>query len=490
VTPPIEVVYGGSGDDLQLVVRGAAHGELGRWRSSFGDGLLDCAGFDGTPGTTLVLPAGSGVEVLAGLGDRARLDLESLATTMRAAGATVAEAIEVAVDLAGLVVPGTDQAGLARLVVESIAHGAYRYAGHATARRARSLRRIRLLGVAGEAELDAALTEAALASEAVELARDLVNEPAGCLPPRRFAELAEEIAEREGLTHARLGVHDLEAGGFGGILAIGRGSSEPPCLVQLGYDPGGDVPSVALVGKGVVFDSGGLSLKSPEALMTMKHDKAGAAAVLAVMSVAGRLGLQVRVDAFLPLVENMPGPDAVRIGDVVRTHGGRTVEILNSDFEGRVILADALALAVSHRPDAILDIATLTESCIVALGEEIAGLIARDDQTAGIVLAAAAEAGEPLWRLPYAQRYRAAVRSDVADVKNFPGERFGRALTAALFLGEFVPEEIPWAHLDIAGPAWRHRGGSDGATGFGVATLLRVLQRYSRTSHSTTKEIV
>ncbi len=489
MTPPIEVVCGEPGDDLRLVVRGVAHGELGPWQSSFGDGLLDYAGFDGTPGTTLVLPAGSGVQVLAGLGNRAQLDLETLAITMRAAGAIAAEAVEVAVDLAGLVLPGTDQAGLARLVVESIAHGAYRYAGHATARRARSLRRIRLLGIAGEAGLDAVLTEAALASEAVELARDLVNEPAGSLPPRRFAELAEEIAVREGLTHARLEAHDLEAEGFGGILAIGRGSSEPPCLVQLGYDPGGYVPTVALVGKGVVFDSGGLSLKSPEALMTMKHDKAGAAAVLAVMSVVSRLGLQVRVDAFLPLVENMPGPNAVRIGDVVRTHGGRTVEILNSDFEGRVILADALTLAVSQRPDAILDIATLTESCVVALGEEIAGLIARDDQTAGIVLAAAAEAGEPLWRLPYARRYRAAVHSEVADVKNFPGERFGRALTAALFLGEFVPEDIPWAHLDIAGPAWRHRGGSDGATGFGVATLLRVLQHYSRMAHSTTKEM-
>jgi leucyl aminopeptidase len=267
----------------------------------------------------------------------------------------------------------------------------------------------------------------------------------------------------------------LEAERMGGVLGVGAGSHRPPCLVVLAHRPPGATATLALVGKGIVFDSGGLSLKPADMMEAMKTDMAGAAAVAAASVAVARLGVAVNLHAYLPLAENLPGGGAQRPGDVLRTRNGKTIEVLNTDAEGRLILADALALAAESAPDLIVDLATLTGACRVGLGDKIAGLFG----TRGAperVSAAAAAAGERVWALPLPDDYRPLIDSDVADMKNSTGSRYGGAITAALLLAEFVGE-VPWAHLDIAGPARADKAEhyiTKGATGFGVRTLVEL----------------
>jgi leucyl aminopeptidase len=240
---------------------------------------------------------------------------------------------------------------------------------------------------------------------------------------------------------------------------------------------------VALVGKGITFDSGGLSLKTTDSMVGMKGDMAGAAAVLATFSALDSVRPPVRVLGFLPLTDNMPGGDATRVGDVLRIRNGTTVEVLNTDAEGRLVLADALSLAGEAEPDAIVDLATLTGACMVALGTGIAGLMGNHDGFVEQVRAAAGTAGEPVWPLPLPDELRPQLDSDVADMKNVGTGRWGGALIAGLFLERFVPEDVPWAHLDIAGPADATEEASEsrkGGTGFGVRTLLRLLSDFRK----------
>ncbi|HKY75796.1 MAG TPA: M17 family metallopeptidase, partial [Acidimicrobiia bacterium] len=253
--------------------------------------------------------------------------------------------------------------------------------------------------------------------------------------------------------------------------------------VKLTYTPKGKVTgTVALVGKGITFDSGGLSLKTADGMETMKTDMSGAAAVIGTMSVLRQAGVQTKVIAFVPTTENMPGGRAIKPGDVLKIRNGKTVEVLNTDAEGRLILADGLSLAVEEKPDAIIDLATLTGACVVALGMKIAGLMGNDDAWIGQVRDAADRVGEPMWPLPLPQEYRKDLDSEIADLKNITGGRGGGALTAGLFLAEFAGD-IPWAHLDIAGPA---RASADdgyigkGGTGFGVRTLVEVLSTFEK----------
>ncbi|WP_418058822.1 M17 family metallopeptidase [Pimelobacter simplex] len=330
------------------------------------------------------------------------------------------------------------------------------------------------------------LERAHAVSRAVRLTRRIVDARANQCPPPRFAEIAEAVARTHGLGYRLSGPDRLRDLGMGGILAIGAGSTEPALMVELWSTPGrppGDTPapgSVALIGKGVTFDSGGLSLKPPAAQVGMHTDKAGAATVLGALSALAALDVPVPVHAVLPVVENLPGPGAVRPGDVVTTRNGLGVEIVDTDFEGRVIMADALAWAAEHRPRAVLDIATLTYQATIALGPSIGALIARDRALGAQVLAAAERSGEPLWGLPWAPRYSDQVRSSApgATVRNHPGTDTGRALTAALFLGAFVPEDLPWVHLDVAGPAVGGSGADGRATGFGVRTLVELLRTW------------
>jgi leucyl aminopeptidase len=314
-----------------------------------------------------------------------------------------------------------------------------------------------------------------LAAGVARLAAALVSAPANLLTPQRAAAWAGEIAAQAGLECTVLGPEQVAAEGFGGLAAIGAGSVNGPRLVRLRYSVPGGGPVLALVGKGITFDSGGLSLKSPAAMQSMRLDIAGAATVLAVMAGLRRAGCRINVQAVLPLAENLPGPGATRPGDVVTAWNGTEVQLLDLDFEGRVVLADGLALAAADRPDLLVDLATLTYQAEIALGPDIAAVLGRDDAAVEQLLAAAIAAGEPMWRLPWAARYADQVRT-VSGVRNHPLRDSGRALTAALFLGEFVPANVPWVHCDMTGPAWRGNSSGDGGTGFGARTLLALTE--------------
>ena len=274
---------------------------------------------------------------------------------------------------------------------------------------------------------------------------------------------------------------------LGGLLGVARGSAEPPRLLKVAYEPAdpvtvdGRVPHVVLVGKGITFDSGGLSLKTPDGMITMKTDMSGAAAVLAAVSACGDLGVRVRVTAIAPTTENMPGGRATKPGDVLTIRNGRTIEVLNTDAEGRLVLADGLSLATEMQPDAIIDLATLTGACVVALGMSIAGVFGSDDALVGRVRAASDRAGEGTWQLPLPEEYRSHIDSEIADMKNIGKGAQAGAISAALLLAEFVGE-VPWVHLDIAGPARSDEDSgilTKGGTGFGVRTLLELLENYA-----------
>jgi len=328
----------------------------------------------------------------------------------------------------------------------------------------------------------AAGARAAALSRAVHLVRDLVNQPANTLYPAALADRAVAEAQEAGVEVSVLDEAALAEAGFGGILAVGTGSSRPPRLVRLQYAPPGATRTIALVGKGITFDSGGLSLKPPVGMEYMKSDMAGAASVLATICAAARLQLPVAVTAWMAIAENLPSSTAYRPTDVVTMYGGTTVEVLNTDAEGRMVLGDALARAAEEQPDAIVDIATLTGGQVVALGSRTTGLMGNDDALLRAVERAAARADEPVWAMPMPPEIRKSLDSPVADLRNVAGNgnRDGHMLVGGIFLCEFVPDALPWAHLDIAGPSWN--GGEPygytpkGGTGVMVRTLLALLE--------------
>jgi leucyl aminopeptidase len=328
-----------------------------------------------------------------------------------------------------------------------------------------------------KAALDAADTVAAL----VFAARDLVNEPPSVATPERMAMHAERLAvETPGLKLEVWSGRRLEREGLAGLLAVARGSREAPRFIQLRYAPAGARKRVALVGKGITFDSGGLSLKPAKSMETMKYDMAGAATVLSAVAAVAKLGLPIAVTAYAPATENLPGERAQKPGDVITFMNGKTAEVLNTDAEGRLILADALALAAKARPDVIVDLATLTGAARVALGASYAAVLGNDQTTIDALIGAGKAVGEPLWQLPLVKEYRDDIRSPIADVKNVGGAEAG-TITAALFLEEFVGD-ARWAHLDIAGPAFAEKEttlSGKGATAFGVRLLVEWLRGLS-----------
>jgi leucyl aminopeptidase len=334
-----------------------------------------------------------------------------------------------------------------------------------------------------------AVERAQLVASAVHAVRDLVNTPPSDLYPETFAEAASVLAEGAPVTVDVLADAELRAGGFGGILGVGQGSTRGPRLVKVEYSPSGARKHLALVGKGITFDSGGLSLKPPTSMVGMKYDMTGAATVLAVTLAVARLGLPVRVTAWLCIAENLPSGSALRPNDVLTIRGGKTVEVLNTDAEGRLVLADGLVAASEENPDAIIDVATLTGAARVALGDRYVGTMG-DDELVGEVLAAADEAGETLWHMPLPAELRPLLNSDVADVTNVKiGSTAAGMLVAGVFLREFVGNSpdgspIPWVHLDIAGPANNEGSGhgytGKGPTGVTVRTLVSLAERFSR----------
>jgi leucyl aminopeptidase len=326
-----------------------------------------------------------------------------------------------------------------------------------------------------------------VAADAVCFARDLVNTPPSDLNPTQLADqVTERLTGRAGTTVEVWDADKVEAERLGGLLAVARGSVQPPRLVIARYEPAdpveidGRVPHVVLVGKGITFDSGGLSLKTPDGMTTMKTDMSGAAIVLATISACGELDVGVKVTAIAPVTENMPGPNAVKPGDVFRARNGATIEVLNTDAEGRLVLADGLSLAAELEPDAIIDVATLTGAAVVALGRGIGALFGTDQDLIERVQEAGASAGEPMWPMPLPDEYADHFDSVGADMKNMGRAGEAGSIAAALLLARFVGD-VPWAHLDIAGPA---RSGESsgyltkGATAFGVRTLLGLLASY------------
>jgi leucyl aminopeptidase len=317
---------------------------------------------------------------------------------------------------------------------------------------------------------------AQIVAQAVVTVREWVNTPANLLYPESFAEQVRNLLLGSNVTVDVLDEAALNEGGYGGLMAVGGGSSRPPRLVRLSYSPRGAKFHLALVGKGITFDSGGLNLKPAEGMYTMRYDMAGAATVLATVHAIAQLGLKIRVTAYGALAENMPSGSAFRPSDVLTIYGGKTVENGNSDAEGRLVLADALARANEDHPDLVVDVATLTGACVVALGNRTAGLMASDHVTADLVLDAAEAAGEDIWQLPIPDEIRGKLDSKVADLRSTGPDRWAGALVAAAFLREFVAEGTQWAHLDIAGPAFLdgkpYGYVAPGGTGVGVRTLV------------------
>jgi leucyl aminopeptidase len=424
--------------------------------------------------------------LVVGLGPAAEVDLERL---RRGAGTCARNATKnatLAIAVPHDVLPeGTDAAEAVGAVVEGAGLGAYAFTEYrAKAPDAPALDAIVVLAAGlDDAAAARAVTAGEVAVRATTLARDLVNTPPGAKRPPMLAERVREHAEAAGLAVRIFDETALADGGFGGILGVGQGSSERPRLVELTYAPEGANGAVVLVGKGITFDTGGISLKSTTSMNTMKSDMSGAAAVLGAMVALRVLGVDTKVTGLLALAENMPSGDAIRVSDVLVHRGGTTVEVMNTDAEGRLVLADALAYGAESEPDAMIDLATLTGAQIVALGPKISGLMGSDEALVTEVRAAAERAGEQVWHLPLPAEYAEQLRSEVADFKNIGKPGQAGTLIAGLFLKEFT-DGVPWVHLDIAGPAFTEEGDgfylSKGGTGVGVRTLLRFLQARSR----------
>ncbi|PAY21114.1 leucyl aminopeptidase [Rhodopirellula sp. SM50] len=325
----------------------------------------------------------------------------------------------------------------------------------------------------------AAIDRGVILGDSINLARRLVNEPASVIYPASFAERATALATEVGLGCEVWDENRLAEENCRAILAVGAGSDKPPRLVILRHygGPQGE-PPIAIVGKGVTFDSGGLSIKPSDGMVDMKCDMGGAATVVGVMRAVAKLGVKKNVIGFCGLAENMVSGSSYKLGDVIVTRSGKTIEILNTDAEGRVVLSDTLDVAIEHQPTAMVDLATLTGACMVALGNEVAGLMTNNQPACDAVIAAARGEGEPVWQLPMFELYNEKVKSKVADIKNIGEGRWGGAITAAKFLENFVGD-VPWVHIDIAGPAFAdspkpHRDA--GATGVMVRTLVRWIE--------------
>jgi leucyl aminopeptidase len=445
-----------------------------RW-SSLLDGnraFLDGVDFRGDPGQVVRLPATDDIDtesvLLVGLGPTA--DNEALRRAAGWAARSAGGAVTVVTDL-----HTAGPEGAVRAVTEGFLLGSYRFDHYRSRPKPPPPSRLVLSGADG-AQLDESEAGRVVA-EAVALARDLVLEPAAAQSPDDLAARFADVATAAGASVEVLEESQIAAAGLGGLAGVGAGSTRAPRLVRIGHRPEGAVGSLALVGKGITFDSGGLSIKTAEQMEPMKSDMAGAAAVVATLQAVAKLGLPLALEVITPLADNLPSGSAMKPGDVLRTRNGKTIEVLNTDAEGRLVLADALALATESGPDLVVDVATLTGAARVALGEKVAGVWANQPWVVDRIVAAAATAGETVWPMPLHREYRALIDSDLADMKN-TGGRFGGAITAALLLSEFVGD-LPWAHIDIAGPArWPddEHYQRKGASGFGVRTLVALCE--------------
>lgn len=420
--------------------------------------------------------------VVAGLGKRNRFDGEKL---RRAAAATAGRVKSNGASIVDVALPVEEQLSLdpreqAQAAAEGFLLACYEFKKYRSKNDANGkLETVRLL-VETEKHLDAAKDGARRAEiycAATCLTRDLVNEPPSVCTPRHLASAAQALSKR-GISVKIFDERQIPKMKFGGLHGVSLGSDEPPRFVHMTYKSSGAKRTVAIVGKGITFDSGGLCIKPADGMMHMKNDMAGAGAVIGIMHALSELKPKINVHGIFAATENMPGGKAYKMRDVLTARNGKTMEIVNTDAEGRLVLADGLSYASELKPDEIIDMATLTGACVVALGPEISGVFSPDPDLVSRLQNAARASGEKVWQLPIDEDYREMIKSDVADMKN-SGGRWGGSITAALFLKEFVADGIPWAHIDIAGPAltesnqpYRPAGG----TGVMVRTLLRYLE--------------
>jgi leucyl aminopeptidase len=426
--------------------------------------LLELAKFEGKAGQVLTLPHDEAKAVLfVGLGEEAGFD------AIRSGVGNAVRAVKTGRAVTNLNQIGVEDA--TRAVVEGAALGGYQFRQYKTEGEPSALETLEL--IEGD---EAAIRDVLITTEATNLARDWVNTPALDLAPEMLAESMRQIAQESGLSAEVWDEARIVEEKLGALLGVAAGSDRPPRFVILEYSPAEPVAHLGLVGKGITFDSGGLSLKTAQYMEEMKDDMSGAAVVAAAAIAIARLGLAIRVTAITPLTDNAVGGKATRPGDVLRPVAGPTIEVLNTDAEGRLILADGLGVMHRYEPDLIVDVATLTGAAHVALGDKVAAVFASDDEVAASMLLAASRAGEHFWQLPLVKDYKKSLESEIADLKNISGGRYGGAIVAALFLSAYV-EDAKWAHLDIAGPARsRETAGEQvkGASGIGVRTLVEL----------------
>jgi leucyl aminopeptidase len=442
---------------------------------------LETLGFTGKVGQTYVVPAEKGAaSVLIGVGELAKLDTASLRKAAAAFARASANFASVSTTLANI--GRLDRKIAAQVVVEGMSLATHRYTDLKTVdKKAPKLATVSLVG-SGAATASGAKRGQVIAN-ATNMARDFANMPPAYLTATIFANKAVEIAGESGLKVEVFNKDQLLAMGCGGIVGVNRGSVEPPRMVRLTYKPTGakGKPHLVLVGKGVMYDSGGISLKpSDPSHAMMKGDMSGAAAVLATMSTLKALGCTSQVTGYLMCTDNLPSGSAMAMGEVLTMRNGKTVEIHNTDAEGRLVLADGLSLATEQKPDAIVDIATLTGACQRALGNGMAGVMGNNQKWIDQLTAAAERTSDKLWQLPLEREYRPALDSYVADMKNVGGE--AGAITAALFLEEFVGDTT-WAHIDIAGPMWTDSDNGwlqKGMTGYGTRLLIDAALNFRR----------
>lgn len=426
--------------------------------------FVEASGFEGKAGQVISALTDGGVVVLAGIGDEASFE------SVRSAAGNATRAVKAERAVCLLTAAPIDD--VARAVVEGVSLGAYQYRPYKTSENdQQTLITVELVDASQE-EIDAAL----IGSDATMLARDWVNTPAMDKSPETIAATIKSAAESAEVDVEIWDRARIEEEKLGALLGVAAGSSRDPVLLVMTYAPEGAGRHLGLVGKGITFDSGGLSLKSAAFMEEMKDDMAGGAAVAAATIGIARLGLPVRVTTIVPFTDNAVGGNATRPGDVLRPVSGPTIEVLNTDAEGRLVLADGLGVVRRSEPDLIIDVATLTGAAKVALGEKIGAVFASNPGVAKDVLGAAARAGEFFWEMPLFADYRKSLDSNIADIKNITGSRYGGAIAAALFLKEYAGDG-DWAHLDIAGPARaRETSGESvkGASGASVRTLIEV----------------
>ncbi|CUS05132.2 putative cytosol aminopeptidase [Candidatus Promineifilum breve] len=454
-------------------------------------GLLEPDDFRGRAGQTLLLyPRGAVAArrlLLVGLGKRDKVTAESV---RRAAATAVRQARELQVAALSIGVVDDlplDGAATGQALAEGLHLGAYRYWKYRTGLTTEQTFVVEsatvYTGDEREADVRAGIATGQIVARGVMFARDLVNSPGYAMTPARMGEEAIELEQRVGLKATVLDKAQLTEQGFGGILAVGQGSANDPRFIIMEYGAAQEgTPTICLVGKGLTFDSGGLSIKPAEAMDTMKSDMGGSAAVFGAMQIVAELGLPLHVVGLVSSAENMPSGTSYRPGDVVTTLSGKTIEVLNTDAEGRIILADALHYAQRYNPAAIVELSTLTGAIIIALGSHATGMVATDDLLAERVSRAGEISGERVWQLPLWQEYHDMIKSEIADLKNIGG-REGGSITAGAFLAAFVGD-YPFVHLDIAGTAWAGAPSkpydAHGGTGVGVRLLTEFLRGYAQ----------